>query len=101
LRGNPFPAPPWPRRDLPKPLKPLDVGLQRLTPCPWAPATDGVSRLGQHRFDRAYLHLVVVRLDGMHHIGRLAVPPRDLRADQRMAALHLVSERLADVVQHG
>src|SRR5271166_2575279 len=63
-------------------------------------AADRVRGLGEHGLDGADLDLVVVRLDRVHDVLRLAVPAGDLRADQRVAALDLVGERLADVVQH-
>ena len=88
-------------RDLLQPLQPLDVGLERLPAGAGPAAADRVGGLGQHRLDRAHLDLVVVRLDGVHHVLGLAVPAGDLRADQRVAALHLVGQGLADVVQHG
>src|SRR6201995_2590201 len=84
----------------PQPLQPLDVGLQRLAPGPGAATADRIGGLGQYRFDRAGLDLVVVGLDRVHHVVRFAVPAGDLRPDQRVAALDLVGERLADVGQH-
>src|SRR6202034_2100837 len=81
-------------------LQALDVHLKRLAARTRAAAADRIRGLGQHRLDRAHLDLVVVRLDGVHHVVGLAVTAGDLRADQRVAALDLVGQRLADVVQH-
>src|ERR1700742_2607413 len=78
--------------DLLQPLQPLDVGLQRLAPGPGPAAADRVGRLGQHRFDRARLDLVVVRLNRVHHVVRLTVAPGNLRPDQGVTALDLVGE---------
>src|SRR6185437_142343 len=86
--------------DLLETLEPLHVHLQRLAAGTGTPAADPVRRLGEDGLDGADLDLVVVRLDVVHHVLRLAVPAGDLRADQRVAALDLVGERLADVVQH-
>ena len=88
------------QRDLLQPLQPLDVGLERLPARAGTAAADRVGGLGQHRLDRAHLDLVVVRLDRVHHVLGLAVPAGDLRPDQRVAALDLMGQRLADVVQH-
>ena len=44
----------------------------------------------------AHLDLVVVGLDRVDDVFVLAVPARDLGADQGMGALDLVRERLAD-----
>src|SRR5947209_6680692 len=88
-------------RDLLDALEPLDVVLQRLTARARPPTTDAVSSLRQHRLDRAHHDLVVVRLDRMYDVLVLAVLAGDLRADDGVAALDLVGERLADVVQHG
>jgi hypothetical protein len=85
--------------DLLEALEPLDVGLERLPAEHPVAAADRVGGLGQHRFERAHLDLVVVGLDGVHDVLVLAVAACDLGADDRVAALHLVGERLADVVQ--
>ena len=86
--------------DLLQPLQPLHVGLQRLAPGAGPAAADRVRGLGEHGLDRADLDLVVVSLDRVHHIRGLAVAPCDLRADQGVAALDLVGQGLAHVVQH-
>ena len=86
--------------DLLQPLQALDVHLQRLAPGARPAAAHRVRGLGEHGLDGADLDLVVVRLDGVHHVLRLTVAAGDLGADQRVAALHLMGERLADVVQH-
>ena len=88
------------RGDLLEALQPLDVHFQRLAARAGAAAAHRVGRLGEHGLDGADLDLVVVRLDRVHHVVGLAVLAGDLRADQRVAALDLVGERLADVVQH-
>src|ERR1700749_1999583 len=76
--------------DLLQPLQPLDVGLQRLTPGPGPAAADRVRGLGEHRFDRAGLDLVVVGFDRVHHVVWFAVTPGDLRPDQGVAAFDLI-----------
>ena len=86
--------------DLLQALQALHVQLQRLATGARPATADRVGGLGEHGLDGADLDLVVVRLDGVHDILRLAVPAGDLRADQRVAALNLMGERLADVVQH-
>jgi hypothetical protein len=86
--------------DLLQALQALDVHLERLAPRARPAAAHRVRGLGQHGLDGADLDLVVVRLDGVHHVVGLAVAAGDLGADQRVAALDLVGERLADVVQH-
>ena len=62
-------------------------------------AGDRVGGLHDHRLDRARLDLAVV---GLHRVGdrlRLAAAAGDLAADERVRALDLVGDRLADVVQ--
>src|SRR5580704_2777617 len=86
--------------DLLQALQALDVHLERLAPRAGPAAAYRVRGLGQYSLDGADIDLVVVRLDGVHHVLRLAVAAGDLGADQRVAALDLVGERLADVVQH-
>ena len=86
--------------DLLQALQALDVHLERLTARARAAAAYRVRGLREHRLDGADLHLVVVRLDGVHHVLRLTVAAGDLGPDQRVAALDLVGEGLADVVQH-
>ncbi len=79
--------------------EPLDVGLEALPPGAWPAAADLVGGLGEHGADGARLDLVVMRLDGMDDVLVLAVAAGDLRADQRVTALDLVGQRLAEVVQ--
>src|SRR6201996_2935990 len=71
--------------DLLQPLQPLDVGLQRLAPGPGAATADRIGGLGQYRFDRAGLDLVVVGLDRVHHVVRFAVPAGGLPPPHRAA----------------
>ena len=56
--------------DLLQPLQALDVHLQRLAPGARPAAAHRVRGLGEHRLDGADLDLVVVRLDGVHHVLR-------------------------------
>ena len=51
------------------------------------------------RLDRLRLFLTVVSGDGVDDRSRAAQPLGDVRADQRVWSLHLVVDRLADVVQ--
>src|SRR3954454_2688706 len=77
----------------------LDVGLQRLTSGPRARPGQRVGGLDDHGLDRLRLDLVVV---GLHRVGdrlRLAVAAGQVAADERVRALDLVRDRLADVVQ--
>src|SRR5205807_10213721 len=60
--------------DLLQAFQALDVHLQRLAPGAGPATADRVRGLGEHRLDRADLDLVLVRLDGVHHILGLAVP---------------------------
>src|SRR4029453_17778301 len=46
-----------------------------------------------------HFHLVVMRLDGMHHIGVLAVLASKISSDNCVRSLNLMCECLADVVQ--
>ena len=62
---------------------------------------DRVGGLDDHRLDRARLDLAVVGLHRVRDGLRLAVAERDLGADQRVRALDLVRDGLADVVQQG
>ena len=85
--------------DLLDPLQPLHVRLEALPAGTRPAAGAGVRGLGQHRLDRLRRDLVVVRLDRVHDVLALAVLAGQVGADQRVAALDLVGERLADVVQ--
>src|SRR5919198_5256659 len=87
------------RADLLQALEPLDVGLQALAPRPRPAARDPVGDLRDHRLDRSLLDLAVVRLDAVDDLWGLLHPPGDLGPDDRVRALDLVGDRLADVVQ--
>ena len=87
--------------DVLQPLQPLDVDLEALPARPRTAAADRVGRLGQDGLHRARLDLVVMRLNGVHDVGVLAVPTGKVGTDLGMGSLGLVGECLADVVQEG
>ena len=66
---------------------------------PGRAARHGVGRLHEHVEHAVGLHVVVVRLDGMHDLRALAETAGEVGADDRMAALDLVVDGLAQVVQ--
>ena len=77
----------------------LDVLLERLAAGAGAGAGQRVGGLDDHGLDRLRLDLVVV---GLHRVGDglgLAVAAREVAADERVRALDLVRDGLADVVQ--
>jgi hypothetical protein len=77
----------------------LDVRLERLAAGARAARRERVGGLDDDRLDRLRLDLVVV---GLHRVGDglgLAVAAREVAADERVRALDLVRDRLADVVQ--
>ena len=79
--------------------QPRHVVLERVATSAGPGAREGVGRLHDHRLDRAWLDLVVMGLDRVGDGLALAVAAGQAGADQRMGALHLVVDRLADVVQ--
>src|SRR5882762_7986869 len=54
----------------------------------------------EHGLDGLRLHLVVMRLDRVNDPVRLAVALGVARGDERVRALLLVRQRLAEVVEH-
>ena len=94
-RSTPF----FVERDLLQRLEPLDVVLETLPSRAGARGGDRVGGDDQHGLDGLGLHLVVVRLDRVDDVLRLAVALRLLRGDGRVRALDLVRHRLAEVVQ--
>ena len=86
-------------RDLLDALEPLDIELEAFAARPGRPPLIWSAAWVEHRADGARLDLVVVRLDRVDDVLVLAVAAGDLGADQRVAALVLMVERLADVVQ--
>ena len=87
------------RGDLLEVAQALDVLLERLAARAGAGAGQGVGGLDDHGLDRLRLDLVVV---GLHRVGDglgLAVAAREVAADERVRALDLVRDGLADVVQ--
>src|SRR3954452_7572333 len=77
----------------------LDVLLERLTAGARARAGERVGGLDDHGLDRLWLDLVVVGLHRVRDGLGLAVATGELAADERVRALDLVRDRLADVVQ--
>src|SRR5229473_802105 len=51
-------------------FQPLDVGLERLTPCAWAGRRDGVRGDEEKGFHRVRLFVVVVSANRVHHRSR-------------------------------
>src|SRR5215211_1636722 len=87
------------RRDLLEVAKPPDVLLEGVAARAGPRAGDGVRRLDDHRFDRLRLDLAVMRFHRMRDRLRLAMAARDPTADERVRALDLVRDRLADVMK--
>ena len=86
-------------RDLLELLEALDVGVERLLAGAGAGGRHGVGGLHEHGEHARGLHVVVVRLDGMDDVLLLAETARQVGADDGMAALDLVVDGLAQVVQ--
>src|SRR5215211_8346223 len=79
----------------------LDVLLERLAARARPGARERVGGLHENGLDRLRLDLVVVGLHRMRDGLGLAVATREVAADERVRALDLVRDRLADVVQQG
>ena len=77
----------------------LDVLLERLAAGARAGARERVGGLHDHGLDRLRLDLVVVGLHRVRDGLGLAVAAREVAADERVRALDLVRDGLADVVQ--
>ena len=86
-------------RQLLERLEALDVGLEALAARSGPRGRDRVGRDHEHRLDRLRLHLVMVRLDRVHDPVGLAVALRVAGGDERVRALLLVGQSLAEVVQ--
>jgi hypothetical protein len=84
-----------------KPFQTLHVCLDALSASSRTTAADCVGRLNEDSFDGSYLDLAVVSLDGMHHIGMLAVFASQIGADDSVRPFHFMGQRLADVMQKG
>src|SRR3954447_14235703 len=77
----------------------LDVLLERFAAGAGTGAGERVGGLDDHGLDGLGLDLVVVGLHGVRDGLGLAVSPRQVAADERVRALDLVADGLADVVQ--
>jgi hypothetical protein len=77
----------------------LDVLLERLAAGAGPGAGQGVGGLDDDRLDRLRLDLVVVGLHRVRDRLGLAVLAGEVAADERVRALDLVRDGLADVVQ--
>src|SRR3954454_14463263 len=77
----------------------LDVLLERFAAGAGAGAGERVGGLDDHGLDGLGLDLVVVGLHGVRDGLGLAVSPCQVAADERVRALDLVADGLADVVQ--
>src|SRR5882672_9315268 len=86
-------------RDLFELGQPLDVGLEHVAPRARPRRRDPVGGLGEHRLHRLRLHVLVAAERGVDDLRTLAVLRQDLKTELGVAALLLVRERLADVVQ--
>ena len=80
-------------------LQPLDVGLDHLPPRPRPRPADRVGGGDDEGLDRLRLLLAVVGGDGVDDLAGAAEPLGDVGPDQGVRPLHLVVDRLADVVQ--
>src|SRR5579875_1337833 len=80
-------------------LEALGVALEDLPTGSGAGPRERIGRIDQRGEDRLGLHLLVMRRDRVHDLRRLPVLARDLAPDDRMRALDLVGERLADIVE--
>src|SRR5690606_26013302 len=76
-----------------------DVVFQRLAAGAGPGGGNGVGRRDQHRLDGLRLVVAVVALHRVDHFTRLLVPGQQAPADLDVRPLHLVVDRLADVVQ--
>ena len=85
--------------DLLKLLKALDVVFDVLAPGAGAGGGDGVRGLYEAGDDGVGLHIAVVGLDGVQDLGGFLVLAGDVHADGDVAALDLVVDALAEVVQ--
>ena len=79
----------------------LDILLQAFTACARARPRDGIRSFHDGGLYGFLLHLVVVRGDGIDHLGVDAVALGKLSADLGVCALHVVVDGLAQVVQQG
>ena len=87
------------RGDLLEVAQALDVLLERLAARARARAGERVGGLHDHGLDGLRLDLVVVGLHRVRDGLGLAVAAREVAADERVRALDLVRDGLADVVQ--
>src|SRR5205085_1056074 len=85
-------------RELFEITEPLHVLLERLATRPRPGAREGVGDLDDDCLDRLHLDLAVVRLHRVRDGLGLLVATRDLATDERVRAVDLVRDRLADVV---
>jgi len=85
--------------DLLEGLEPLDVVLERLATGAGTRRRDRVGRLHEDSLDRLRLDVLVVGLDRVHDALRLAVLLGELLRDLGVRAVHLMVDRLADVVE--
>src|SRR5213596_130154 len=77
----------------------LDVALEHVTARAGPGCRNTVSRLGQHRLDGLGLDVLVPAQRSVDDLRRLAPLGQHLQAELRVAALLLVRERLADIVE--
>src|SRR3990170_5339678 len=80
-------------------LQPLQVLVHGLAPSARSAAADRVGDDGDDRLHGGRLDLLVVRLDAVDDAGVDVVAPGELRADRGVSALHVVVDRLAQVVK--
>ena len=80
-------------------LQAADIILHVLSPGTGTGGGDGIGGLNQHGDDGLGLHVPVVGLDGIDDDGIFLVLPGEIRAQLHMAALHLVVDGFAQVMQ--
>ena len=80
-------------------LQPLDVPLDRLTPCSGAGAGDGVGGSDEDADHRSGDRVIVVRRQRIPHLIRFPVLGDEINAEADVRSLVLPVDGLADVVQ--
>ena len=80
-------------------LQAADIVLHVLPTGAGAGGGDGISGLNQHGNDGLGLHVAVVRLDGVDDDGILLELPGKIRAQLNVAALYLVVNGLAQIME--
>ena len=85
--------------DFLKLLEALDIGVEGLLAGTRAGGRHGIRGLDEHVEDGVGLNVGMVRLDGVHDLRGFAETAREIGADDSVAALDLVVDGFAEVVQ--